>query len=168
MARLSPISALWFWRGLSGHSITFASLFASVLLGFSISRKLHHFLSSLGFHWIYVILLPILIFKMMAKAEATWIPDPRRRRSIALGILVGSMALSWAISYLHSRPDPIRPTRLDAPTPWQGKDRGVHQFTKGLDGSTVPADICALAASAASWGHFFLSGPTPSSFVIRQ
>jgi hypothetical protein len=101
VATLTPISTLWFWRGLSGHSITFASLFASVLLGFSISRELHHFLGWLGFHWIWVLVLPVLIFKALSKSEAKWIPDPRRRRSIALGILLGSFAVASTISYFH-------------------------------------------------------------------
>lgn len=103
MARLTPISTLWFWRGLSGHSVTFASLFASVILGFSISKGMHHVLGVLGFGWVYVILIPILIFKLLAKAEARWIPDPKRRRTIALGILLGSLALSSGLRWLQSR-----------------------------------------------------------------
>lgn len=103
MARLTPVSALWFWRGLTGHSITFATLFASVLLGFSISRELHHYLAFLGFNLLYVILIPVLIFKLLAKAETIWIPDPKRRRQIALGILLGSLAVSLGIGYLHAR-----------------------------------------------------------------
>jgi phosphoglycerol transferase MdoB-like AlkP superfamily enzyme len=103
MGRLNPISALWFWRGLKGYSITFASLFASVLLGFSISGELHHYLAFLGLNWIFVILIPVLIFKQLAKAEGKWIPDPKRRRSIARGILVGSIAVTLTISYVHSK-----------------------------------------------------------------
>jgi hypothetical protein len=103
MARLTPISTLWFWRGLSGHSITFASLFASVILGFSISKGAHHLLGALGFGWVYVILIPILIFKLLARSESRWIPDPKRRRTIALGILFGSLAISSGLRWLQSK-----------------------------------------------------------------
>jgi threonine/homoserine efflux transporter RhtA len=103
MARLNPISTLWFWRGLTGHSVTFATLFASVLLGFSISKGLHHLLGWFGFHWLYVLIIPILLFKVLARAEVHWIPDPDRRRSLALGILLGSIALSASISWIRSR-----------------------------------------------------------------
>jgi hypothetical protein len=109
MGRLTPISTLWFWRGLSGHSVTFASLFASVILGFSISKGMHHVLGVLGFGWVYVILIPILIFKLLAKSEARWIPDPKRRRTIALGILFGSLALSSGMRWLRSREAPDSP-----------------------------------------------------------
>jgi hypothetical protein len=102
MARLNPISTLWFWRGLSGHSVTFAALFASVLLGFSISAGLHHLLGWLGFHWFYVLIIPILFFKALAQAEGRFIPDPARRRTIALSILVGSILLSGSISWIRS------------------------------------------------------------------
>jgi hypothetical protein len=114
VARLTPISTLWFWRGLSGHSITFASLFASVLLGFSISREVHHFLAWLGFHWLWVLVLPVLIFKALSNAEAKWIPDSKRRRSIALGILIGSLAVASTISYFHKRTIEAPPVRRQA------------------------------------------------------
>jgi hypothetical protein len=103
MTRLSPVSTLWFWRGLAGHSVTFAALFASVILGFSISKGLHHLLGWMGFHWLYVLIIPILFFKVLAQAEVRWIPDPGRRRSIALGILIGSIALSTSISWFRSK-----------------------------------------------------------------
>lgn len=118
MARLNPISTLWFWRGLAGHSVTFATLFASALLGFSISKGLHHLLGWFGFHWLYVLIIPILLFKVLARAEVRWIPDPGRRRSLALGILLGSIAVSSAIGWVRARerPDPAG-TRSAAPRP---------------------------------------------------
>ncbi len=103
MVRSNPLSALWFWRGLSGHSVTFATLFASVILGFSISTGLHHLLGWFGFHWLYVLIIPVLLFKVLARAETHIIPDPGRRRAIALSILLGSIALALAISRIRSR-----------------------------------------------------------------
>lgn len=103
MARISPISTLWFWRGLTGHSVTFATLFASVLLGFSISKGLHHLLGWFGFHWLYVLIIPILLFRVLARAEVHWIPDPARRRTLALGILLSSIALSASIGWIRSQ-----------------------------------------------------------------
>lgn len=103
MPRLTPISALWLWRGLSGHSVTFAALFASFVLGFSISKGFHHYLSWMGLSWIYVLIVPVLMFRILANAESKWIRDPRRRRSIALGILLGSIALSSALGWMRSK-----------------------------------------------------------------
>jgi hypothetical protein len=114
MVRLNPISTLWLWRGLTGHSVTFASLFASVILGFSASKGLRHLLGWFGFHWLYVLILPILFFNALARAEVRWIPDPTRRRTLALGILLGSIALSTSIGWLRSR-EPSTPVRDESP-----------------------------------------------------
>jgi hypothetical protein len=103
MPRVTPISTLWLWRGISGHSVTFASLFASVLLGFSISKGFHHYLAWLGLGWIYVLIVPVLVFRFLANSESRWIPDAGRRRSIALGILLGSIAVSWGLGWIRER-----------------------------------------------------------------
>jgi len=125
MRSLTPISTLWFWRGLTGHSVTFAALFGSLLLGFSISKGVHHLLSALGFHWLYVLLLPILLFRMMAKAETRWITDEKRRRTIALAILLGSIVLSSAIGWLRAK-NPHGTAGADSSRPIrsQGVERG--------------------------------------------
>lgn len=101
---MNPVSALWFWRGLKGHSVTFAALFASLVLGASISGGVHRLLAALGVHWLYVILIPIALFGWMAKREPAWLPDPRRRRFIARSLLLGSLLLALLIAWLRPAP----------------------------------------------------------------
>jgi peptidoglycan/LPS O-acetylase OafA/YrhL len=111
---VTPVSVVWFWRGLKGHSVTFAALFASLVLGVSISGGVHHLLAALGVHWLYVLILPVFLFGWMAKRETRWFADERKRRRIARTLLVGSLALAALIAWL-------RPTEKasDAPRPEQ-------------------------------------------------
>ena len=83
------VNPLWLWRGLKGHSVTFAALFASVLLGASISGGFHHLLAALGVHWLYVLLIPIFLFSWMSKKEHLWFPDPAKRRLYARSLIIG-------------------------------------------------------------------------------
>ncbi len=99
---VNPIALSWFWRGLKGHSITFAALFASVLLGASISGGLHYLLAALGIHWLYVIILPVLLFSWLNKKEPQWFPDQARRRMIARSLLFGSLLIALLVG--HFRP----------------------------------------------------------------
>ena len=99
---VNPIALSWFWRGLKGHSITFAALFASVLLGASISGGLHHLLSAVGIHWLYVIILPVILFSWLNKMEPRWFPDQSRRRMIARSLLFGSLLIALLVA--HFRP----------------------------------------------------------------
>jgi hypothetical protein len=95
------MSWLWFWRGLRGHSVTFSVLFASVVLGASIYKAVHHLLSAMGANWLLTLLIPFAFFRVMARSEERWFPDPERRRVVALSILLGSILLSALIVRLH-------------------------------------------------------------------
>jgi len=95
---------VWFWRGLKGHSVTFAALFASLVLGASISGGVRHLLAALGVHWLYIVILPALLFGWMAKREGQWIPDERKRRRIARTLLIGSLVLAALIAWLRPAP----------------------------------------------------------------
>lgn len=105
---MTPGAIVWFWRGLRGHSVTFAALFASVLLGASIAGLLHRLLNALGVHWLFVLILPAVLFGWLARREAIWIPDERRRRMIARSLLLGSIGLAILLASL-------RPARHSAP-----------------------------------------------------
>lgn len=109
---------MWFWRGLKGHSVTFAALFASLLLGASISSGVRHLLSALGVHWLYVLILPAVFFGWMAKREPYWFGDEAKRRRIARSLLAGSIALAVVIAWLRpaksEREDPAA-VRASAP-----------------------------------------------------
>lgn len=95
------LSALgWFWRGLQGHSVTFAALFASVILGLSISGGVGKLLAALGVHWLYVLLLPAVIFWWLNRQEPRWLPDPVKRKWLARAVLLGAGALAVVINQI--------------------------------------------------------------------
>lgn len=91
----------WFWRGLRGHSVTFAALFASFVLGVSIAGGLGKLLYSLGVHWLYVLIIPAVLFGWLAKKELQWLPDEKRRRWFARCLLFGSAALAIVINQIR-------------------------------------------------------------------
>jgi hypothetical protein len=94
------VNPLWFWRGFKGNSVTFAVLFASVLVGASVAGGFHHLLSSLGVHWLYVILIPIFLFSWLASKEPQWIPDERKRKLWARSLIAGSILFAILVSWL--------------------------------------------------------------------
>lgn len=91
----------WFWRGLRGHSVTFSLLFASFLLGLSISGGVQQLLNSLGVHWLYVMIVPTVFFAWMNGREAKWLPDEKRRRVLARSLLFGSIVLAVVINQIR-------------------------------------------------------------------
>jgi hypothetical protein len=95
------VNPFWFWRGLMGNSVTFAALFASLLLGASIAGGFQKLLTSLGVHWLYVILIPIFLFSWLSKREPHWLPDERKRRLYARSLLVGSIVVAILIAWLR-------------------------------------------------------------------
>lgn len=91
----------WFWRGLKGHSVTFAALFASFVLGVSIAGGVVRLLSSLGVHWLYVLILPAVVFTWLHQREARWIPDSEKRKRLARWIIGGSIVLAVVINQIR-------------------------------------------------------------------
>ncbi len=91
----------WFWRGVRGHSVTFSALFASFVLGVSIAGGVNRLLASLGVHWLYVIILPIVLFTWLNRKEPQWLPDKERRKGIARVVLWGSVVLAIAINQIR-------------------------------------------------------------------
>lgn len=91
----------WLWRGLRGHSVTFSSLFASLILGVSIAGGVGRLLASLGIHWLYVILLPAVFFGWLNRKEAVWLPEIGKRKRVARWILVGSIVLAIVINQIR-------------------------------------------------------------------
>lgn len=94
------VNPFWFWRGLMGNSVTFAALFASVLVGASIAGGFQKLLSSLGVHWLYVVLIPIFLFSWLAKKEPQWLPDEGQRKFWARSLIAGSIVLAIVINQL--------------------------------------------------------------------
>ncbi len=94
------VNPLWLWRGLKGYSVTFATLFASVLLGASIAGGFQKLLASLGVHWLYAILIPVFLFSWAAKKEPPWLPDEAKRKVWARSLIAGSIVLAIVINQI--------------------------------------------------------------------
>lgn len=93
----------WFIRGLRGNSVTFSLLFATFLLGFSLSHLVAVALTRLGVHWLFVLFLPVLFFGWLSKRENRFIPDESKRKLIARSIIAGSILLALLIRWVRSR-----------------------------------------------------------------
>ena len=98
---VNPSALGWLWRGLKGNSVTFAALFASLLLGVSIAGGFQKLLASLGVHWLYVILIPVFLFSWVSRKEAQWLPDERKRKFYARSLIVGSLVVALLIGWLR-------------------------------------------------------------------
>ena len=106
---VTPISAVtWSWRALRGHSVTFAVLLASAVLGISILGAFRHLLTRLGAPWYVWIIVPILAVGYFAKKEQEWIPEPERRRWWARRVLIGGIVLAVLFGGLKSRHNRVR------------------------------------------------------------
>jgi len=92
----------WLWRGLKGHSVTFSALFASLVLGASIAGGFGRLLASLGVHWLYVLILPAVLFAWLDGKEPQWIPDRQRRKRLARAVLLGSILLAIVINQVRT------------------------------------------------------------------
>ncbi len=99
---VNPFAISWLWKGLKGNSVTFAVLFASLLLGWSISAEVAHLLARLGVHWLYVLILPAIFFMVLAKNESRFIPDEAKRKLWARCLIVGSIVLAIVIAKLKN------------------------------------------------------------------
>lgn len=91
----------WFWKGLRGHSITFSALFASFVIGWSVADLIRLALARLGLHWLFVFVLPIVLFGWLSAREVQWVPEQDRRRVIARSLLFGSLALAVVINQIR-------------------------------------------------------------------
>lgn len=98
---VNPFELSWLWRGLRGNSVTFALLFASCVVGLSLSHYVQLALSKLGVHWLYVLIIPVFFFSWLAKREPHWLPEERQRKLWARSLIVGSIVLAMLIAWLR-------------------------------------------------------------------
>ena len=97
----NPFALSWLWRGLKGNSVTFAVLFAALLLGWSISAEFGQLLQRLGVHWLYAMILPAICFMVLAKNEQRFIPDEAKRKLYARALIAGAIVLAILIAKLR-------------------------------------------------------------------
>ena len=98
---VNPFAISWLWRGLKGNSVTFALLFASFLVGLSLSHYVKLALAKLGVHWLYVMILPVVLFSWLAKREERILPDEQQRKLWARSLIAGSIVVAVLISWLR-------------------------------------------------------------------
>jgi len=91
----------WFIKGLRGNSVTFALLFASFVVGYSLSQLIHAILEKLGVHWLYVMILPVVFFTWLAKREDRIMPDESQRKRWARGLIAGSILLAMLVGWIR-------------------------------------------------------------------
>lgn len=96
---VNPFAISWLWRGLKGNSVTFALLFASCVLGWTLSSQVGRFLQWVGIHWLYALILPACFFMWLAKQEPQWLPDEAVRKRWARGLIAGSLMLAIVIAW---------------------------------------------------------------------
>ncbi len=97
----NPFAIAWLWRGFRGNSVTFAALFASLVLGASIAGGFTRLLMSLGVHWLYVLVVPGFLFSWLSKKELLWLPDESKRKLYARGLIAGSIVGAILIGWLR-------------------------------------------------------------------
>ena len=98
---VNPFAISWLWRGFKGRSVTFALLFASCVLGWSLSAELGRLLTRMGVHWLYVMILPGFFFMWLAKRENRFIPEETKRTLYARGLIVASIVLAIVINQIR-------------------------------------------------------------------
>lgn len=114
---MNPFALSWLWRGFKGNSVTFAALFASLLLGVSIAGGFRHLLATLGVHWLYVILIPGFLFSWLSRKEPVWLPDEAKRKLYARSLIASSILLAILIAWLKPEPksEPSKPAVQQGP-----------------------------------------------------
>jgi hypothetical protein len=96
---VNPFSGVsWFWRAWRGNSVTFATLFASGILGLSVLGTFRHLLSRWGAPWYLWLLLPLILVTIVARKEDEWLPDPALRARCARWLIFGSIAIVLVMS----------------------------------------------------------------------
>lgn len=119
---VNPFSAVtWSWRALRGHSVTFAGLFACGILGLSLLSRFRHLLADVGAPWLVWFIAPIVLVAVIARKEATWLPEPDRRRKWARRIFFGSIVLAVALAYFRPEPPPkpVEPVTAPRRSEWK-------------------------------------------------
>ena len=98
---VNPFAIGWLWRGFKGNSVTFALLFACLVLGWSVTGSLWFFLRDMGVHWLFALIIPGLFFSWLAKREDRFIPDEKNRKLWARGLIVVSLVLALLIAWMR-------------------------------------------------------------------
>jgi len=103
------------WKALRHFSLTASVIFASTLLGASVTALLGKLLGRLSLPWLVLWLAPIAIVAMVAKREAQWLPDEKLRRRIARRIVLGALVLWGGLFVARRKLGPEEPPGATTP-----------------------------------------------------
>lgn len=119
------LDPLALWKALRHFSLTFAVVFASTLLGVSVTTLLKKILGTLPLPWLVLWLAPMIVIALVARHEAQWLPDDAVRRRLARRIVLGAIGAWIALMILRAwlREDPP-PSPDTAPRPTAPVRRG--------------------------------------------
>lgn len=119
---MNPFSLRLLWKAIRGRSLTFALLFAMVLLGYSgfgLMKSLFLAIPVLPVWMAYV--LPLVIIGLIARFEPRLLPDPRRRAILSFGVVFFSIGLAYIVwrweQAVQAEPPPSAETAAPADTP---------------------------------------------------
>ncbi len=113
---MNPLSFFsWMWKALLGRSVVFAGLFALTLMGLSVLGWVKWGLSSMGVHWLALLIVPSLLIAAAARKEKEWIPDEAERKKWARGLVFGSLIAAVLAAFLFPKPPSPKPDRPTSP-----------------------------------------------------
>jgi polyferredoxin len=121
---MNPFSLRLLWKAIRGRSLTFALLFATVLLGYSgfgLMKSLFLAIPVLPVWMAYV--LPFVVIGLLARFEPRLLPDPRRRAILSFGVVGLSIALTYSVWRWEQAVTPEPPPATEAPEPADTPER---------------------------------------------
>lgn len=141
---INPFDIPSLWKALRNFSLTFSIVFASALLGLSVTRLLRKALGELSLHWIFLWIIPMLLIGFLAKHEHRIIRNPAFRRQMAVVLLVGAVMVHVMLTRLQRRiqpPDPPGTSRYErAATPAQKAPPVVEDSPDEATAGNAPAE----------------------------
>lgn len=92
-----------FFKAIKGNSLTFSLVFATAVLGFSISGVVRRSLHGIGIWWILAWIVPIVLISLLAKNESKLKLRDKFKRTICYILLGGSLACAYLIYRFEDR-----------------------------------------------------------------
>ncbi|MGJ3241678.1 MAG: hypothetical protein ACFE0O_01795 [Opitutales bacterium] len=127
---MNPFSLRLLWKAIRGRSLTFALLFAMVLLGYSGFGLMKSVFLAMPFLPVWMAyVLPFVIIGLLARFEPKLMPDPRRRRILSFGVVGLSIALAsvawrWERA-VEAKSEPVPAVAIEAGTAGAGEGPSV-------------------------------------------
>jgi hypothetical protein len=112
---INPFDLPSLWKAVRNFSLTFAVVFASGLLGFSVTGLLRRALGELSLPWLLLWLLPTVLIAVIARYESRIIRNPVLRRQIAVVVLLAAVGVHTVLVRLRRQLAPAEPPVATSP-----------------------------------------------------